>query len=245
MLRNSHPLQKRSPCSPEPSSPSHWPPLRSRHARCFDTVPPNTLVVAKAAAAPTLDGNATDAVWASAKPLTVKLSGGMNFGGKGETTATLKAVTSGDMIYFLLQYADPTNSIRRGAATEAGRRQLEEADRPERQGWRRQHLLRRQVVDHLERQRFDRRLQPERLRGALPRRRRQAVRQQVHRQRRRDRRHVAHEGQPQRRVRASRRPVRGLTRATTRRSRRTPAARAIRAARTTRASAWSTASPSS
>ncbi len=79
----------------------------------FDTVPPNTLVVAKAAAAPTLDGNATDAVWDSAKPLTVRLSGGMNFGGNGETTATLKAVTSGDMIYFLLQYADPTNSVRR------------------------------------------------------------------------------------------------------------------------------------
>jgi hypothetical protein len=76
--------------------------------------PPNTLVVAKATAAPALDGNANDAVWASARPLTVKLGGGANFGGTGESTATLKAVTSGDMIYFLLQYADPTNSIRRG-----------------------------------------------------------------------------------------------------------------------------------
>ena len=76
--------------------------------------PPNTLVVAKAAAAATLDGNAGDAVWASAKPLSVKLSGGANFGTTGETTATLKAVTSGDMIYFLLQYADPTQSIQRG-----------------------------------------------------------------------------------------------------------------------------------
>ena len=76
--------------------------------------PPNTLVVAKATAAPALDGNANDAVWASARPLNVKLGGGANFGGTGETTATLKAVTSGDMIYFLLQYADPTNSVRRG-----------------------------------------------------------------------------------------------------------------------------------
>ena len=76
--------------------------------------PPNTLVVAKAAAAPLLDGNAGDAVWASAKPLSVKLSGGANFGTTGETRATLKAVTSGDMIYFLLQYADPTQSIQRG-----------------------------------------------------------------------------------------------------------------------------------
>ena len=36
------------------------------------------------------------------------------FGGKGSTTATLKAVYSGDMVFFLVQYADPTNSIRRG-----------------------------------------------------------------------------------------------------------------------------------
>jgi len=76
--------------------------------------PPNTLVVAKATAAPALDGNANDAVWVSARPLTVKLGGGANFGGTGETTATLKSVTNGDMIYFLLQYADPTNSVRRG-----------------------------------------------------------------------------------------------------------------------------------
>ena len=75
--------------------------------------PPNTLVVARATAAPTMDGNASDAVWASAAPLTVKLAGGENFA-QGSTTATLKAVTSGDMIYFLLQYDDPTNSVRRG-----------------------------------------------------------------------------------------------------------------------------------
>ncbi len=86
-------------------------------AACSTTeapVPPNTLVVARASSAPVMDGNASDAVWASAKPLTVKLGGGANFGGSGETTATLKAVTSGDMIYFLLQYSDPTNSVRRG-----------------------------------------------------------------------------------------------------------------------------------
>lgn len=75
----------------------------------------DVLVAAKVAAPPTLDGNAGDAAWAQAKPLTVKLADGVNFaGGKGETTATLKAVYSGDMIYFLVQYADPSNSIRRG-----------------------------------------------------------------------------------------------------------------------------------
>ena len=77
-------------------------------------VPANVLVAAKVSAPPTLDGNANDAVWAKARPTTVKLTDGANFGGKGETTATLKAVYTADSIYFLVQYADPTNSVRRG-----------------------------------------------------------------------------------------------------------------------------------
>ena len=76
--------------------------------------PQNTLSVANTNTAPKPDGIANDPAWATAVPLKVKLSGGANFGGTGETTATLKAVTSGDMIYFLVQYADPTNSVRRG-----------------------------------------------------------------------------------------------------------------------------------
>ncbi len=77
--------------------------------------PANTLIVARAAAAPTLDGNGSDAAWAAAKPLTIDLEDGANFaGGKGETKATLKSVVAGDMIYFLIQYADPTESVQRG-----------------------------------------------------------------------------------------------------------------------------------
>ncbi|MSP97562.1 MAG: hypothetical protein EXR29_10155 [Betaproteobacteria bacterium] len=79
-----------------------------------DATPANVLVAARVAAAPMLDGTAGDAAWAQARPLTVKLTDGANFGGTGETTATLKAVYSGDTVYFLVQYADPTNSIRRG-----------------------------------------------------------------------------------------------------------------------------------
>jgi hypothetical protein len=76
---------------------------------------PNVLVAAKVATPPVLDGDASDPAWAAAKPITVALSGGTNFAnGKGETTATLKAVYSGDMVYFLVQYDDPTNSLRRG-----------------------------------------------------------------------------------------------------------------------------------
>lgn len=80
-----------------------------------ESVAPNVLVAAKVATPPVLDGNADDAAWAGAKAITVALTDGRNFaGGKGATTAKLKAVYSGDMVYFLIQYADPTNSIRRG-----------------------------------------------------------------------------------------------------------------------------------
>jgi hypothetical protein len=80
-----------------------------------EAVAPNLLVAAKVATPPVLDGDAGDAAWAAAKPITVALTGGMNFAdGKGETTATLKAVYSGDRVYFLVQYADPTHSVRRG-----------------------------------------------------------------------------------------------------------------------------------
>ena len=73
---------------------------------------PNTLVVSRASTAPTLDGIANDAAWASAQPVRVSLSGGMNFQG-GQTTMTMKSVVAGDTIYFLIQYADPTESKRR------------------------------------------------------------------------------------------------------------------------------------
>jgi len=78
-------------------------------------VPPNTLVAAKVAAAPNMAALAADPAWAAAKPLTFKLSDGANFaGGKGETTGTLKAVYTSDMMYMMIQYQDPTNSVRRG-----------------------------------------------------------------------------------------------------------------------------------
>jgi hypothetical protein len=80
-----------------------------------DEVPANTLVAAKVATAPNATALAADPSWARARPLTVALTGGRNFaGGKGDTTATLKALYSGDTLYMLLQYDDPTHSIRRG-----------------------------------------------------------------------------------------------------------------------------------
>jgi hypothetical protein len=80
---------------------------------------PNVLVAAKVATPPALDGNANDAAWAAAKPITVALSDGANFA-KGETKASIQAVYSGDMVYFLIQYADPTDSRRRGPYQKQG-----------------------------------------------------------------------------------------------------------------------------
>jgi hypothetical protein len=72
----------------------------------------DTLTAAKATKAPNPAAGAADPAWGKAKALSVPLSGGMNFKG-GKTTATLKAVYAGDMLYMLLQYDDPTESVRR------------------------------------------------------------------------------------------------------------------------------------
>jgi hypothetical protein len=71
----------------------------------------NMLVAQKVAAAPALDGT-LDAAWQKVQPLTVKAVGGKNLPG-GSTDVSLRAVYAGDMIYFLMQYKDPTDSMRR------------------------------------------------------------------------------------------------------------------------------------
>jgi len=72
----------------------------------------DTVTAVKVAQPPKLAAGAADPAWANAKPLSVPLTGGKNFK-DGSTTATLKAVYSGDMLYLLLQYDDPTQSVRR------------------------------------------------------------------------------------------------------------------------------------
>ena len=71
----------------------------------------NMLVAKKVAAAPALDGT-MDAAWQSAPPLTVKAIGGRNLPG-GSTEVSLRAVYASDTIYFLMQYKDETDSMRR------------------------------------------------------------------------------------------------------------------------------------
>ena len=77
-------------------------------------VAPNTLVAVKVASAPNPSALAADPAWAAAKPLAVEVSDGANFGGTGKTTGSLKAVYTADTLYMLVQYRDPTNSVRRG-----------------------------------------------------------------------------------------------------------------------------------
>jgi hypothetical protein len=72
----------------------------------------DTLVAAKVATPPALGAYENDPAWAKAKPLNVELTGGANLF-NGETKGTLKAVYTDDTLYMLVQYKDPTNSIRR------------------------------------------------------------------------------------------------------------------------------------
>ncbi|MBI2952893.1 MAG: ethylbenzene dehydrogenase [Chloroflexi bacterium] len=78
-------------------------------AKPAEKPPVLNLVAAKADKAPTLDGAVED-VWNKAKPLTIHVDGGIN---KGETDVTMKALYAQDTIYFLAQYKDPTESLRR------------------------------------------------------------------------------------------------------------------------------------
>jgi len=83
-----------------------------------DKVSADTLLATYSSTAPDPAAGAADPVWARAAALSAELTGGANFGAapgkKGGTTVTLKAAYTADMLYMLVQYKDPTDSIRRG-----------------------------------------------------------------------------------------------------------------------------------
>ena len=72
----------------------------------------DTVTAVKAPTAPSLAAGASDPAWSKAEALSVPLAGGVNFK-DGKTTASIKAVYSGDTLYLLLQYDDPTQSVQR------------------------------------------------------------------------------------------------------------------------------------
>ena len=69
--------------------------------------PEGALIAIPVETAPTLDGVADDEAWASAQETAIFVAGGAN---DFSITARLKAVYSGDTVYFLLSYADATES---------------------------------------------------------------------------------------------------------------------------------------
>lgn len=78
----------------------------------LDAQQKNVLGARRVTAAPALDGS-LDAAWSSAPALTVKAVGGRNLPG-GSTEIALRSVYTGDSVYFLMQYKDPTESVKRG-----------------------------------------------------------------------------------------------------------------------------------
>src|SRR3990172_475550 len=69
--------------------------------------PEGALVSYPVAAAPELDGVADYAAWAHPQETVISVAGGYNNFG---VDASLKSVYSGDTVYFVLTYADPTES---------------------------------------------------------------------------------------------------------------------------------------
>lgn len=67
----------------------------------------SALIAVSVDAAPTLDGVSDEAFWADAPALVIPVSGGAN---NFAADANLKAVYTGDAVYFLLTYNDPTES---------------------------------------------------------------------------------------------------------------------------------------
>jgi Ethylbenzene dehydrogenase len=71
----------------------------------------NTLISKKVAVAPPMEAAAGDA-WKAAPPLEFKAIGGRHLT-NGSTDVTMRSVYTQDMVYFLIQYKDPTLSARR------------------------------------------------------------------------------------------------------------------------------------
>ena len=70
--------------------------------------PEDALISVPVDAAPTLDGVADEAFWAEAPAISVEMADGANM---GESVMNLQSVYSGDMVYFLATWADPTESF--------------------------------------------------------------------------------------------------------------------------------------
>jgi hypothetical protein len=73
------------------------------------SLPPNAVLSVKVDSAPVLDGQ-PEALWNKATAITIQVSGGANY---GSTQVTLKSIYTSDNVYFLAEWADPTESLYR------------------------------------------------------------------------------------------------------------------------------------
>jgi hypothetical protein len=73
-----------------------------------------TLHVRKIAAseAPVLDGDISDPVWRTVRPVVVLTNQGANFDGTGSSEVEIRAVHDGDMAYFAFVWSDSTRSLK-------------------------------------------------------------------------------------------------------------------------------------
>lgn len=69
--------------------------------------PEGALVSIKVDQAPALDGVADEAIWQDAPEIVIPVSGGAN---NDSTEVSLKSVYTGDMVYFVVTWTDPTES---------------------------------------------------------------------------------------------------------------------------------------
>ncbi|GGH06776.1 hypothetical protein GCM10007036_01250 [Alsobacter metallidurans] len=82
-------------------------------AVAIDLTTRDTLVVARVASAPTLDGRLDEALWSAAKPVRVRTEQGSTIGRPGHSTVELRAIEDGQKIYFAFRWEDPTRSLMR------------------------------------------------------------------------------------------------------------------------------------
>ncbi len=100
-----------TPATPAPTEPpvvATEPPAPTEPPVPVWEAPDGAFVAYPVASAPTLDGVADEAFWADAEDFVVDVDGG--FGGY-ETKVNIKAVYTADSVYFLVSYADPTDSF--------------------------------------------------------------------------------------------------------------------------------------
>jgi len=94
---------------PEPE-PTAMPEPEPTAAPAQEDIPRGTLFSMKTDVAPALDGMGDDAGWANAPMSSFEVAKGANM---GETVINIQSLYTDDMIYFLLSWADPTESFMR------------------------------------------------------------------------------------------------------------------------------------